>query len=58
VKFREILRESRRTASSAPLFVRPFLWLAALCVAFFAWLILPVVAFCRSMRPLYQRRRK
>jgi hypothetical protein len=58
VKLEQVLRESRRTAASAPLFVKPFLWLAAFCVACFAWFIVPVVAFCRSMRPLYQRRRR
>ena len=54
----EIRNQSKQVAALAPIFAKPFLWIAGAVVLTFSVLIAVVFGFTGSMKPLYQRNRK
>lgn len=53
----KIQKHWRQAAESAPIFAKPFLWIAGAVVFTFSVFIAIVFGFTRSMKPLYQRER-
>ena len=53
----KIQKHSRQAAESAPIFAKPFVWIAGAVVFTFSVFIAIVFGFTNSMKPLYQRER-